>query len=493
MLTEDLIRSKNPKCSDIYKIQKLNICGEDIEDISIISKMKNLTILSLSSNNISDLSPLESCINLRELYLRKNNISSFQEITHLKNLLKLKILWLEGNPISNDPFYRYKVFRILPQVSIFDKNSDNENKSIPLSTIIMNKEKLNYKPVKKNYRRILLFIFYCFLFIALTLIVFQVIQKLIYCDNINHFKNKAVKYKKIKIHSDDSFHLKTKNEITIKYSDFWCNFDPEDFIIHKILSKKYKIKILYDDNPQIKPDYVIYSIFGKNYKKYNCTKIYYTFEPSVPNFSECNYSIGLRFLNIPNKRHFRNPINLDYFLVKNNLYNISISNGFKIKNRKFCAWLVSNSNCKARNMFYKLLSKYKKIDSGGDFHNNIGFKVKNKTDFFKNYKFAIVFENSKYLGYFTEKFRDALSSGTIPIYWGDDSILDTFNFKSYIHVKDRKEFEEKIKYIIKIDQNDTLYNEIIHEKIILNENKVNNMKQFENFLYDIFDKNKTKL
>ena len=134
-----------------------------------------------------------------------------------------------------------------------------------------------------------------------------------------------------------------------------------------------------------------------------------------------------------------------------------------------------------------MLSKYKKIDSGGNFINNIGFKVKNKTEFFKNYKFAIVFENSKYLGYCTEKITGALYSGTIPIYWGDDSILDIFNNKSYIHIRNESEFEEKIKYIIKIDQNDTLYNKIIHEKIILNENKANNMKQFENFLYNIFD------
>ena len=153
MLTEELILSKHPKCTDIYTIKKLNIWGEDIEDISIISKMKKLTILSLSSNNISDLSPLESCINLRELYLRNNNISSFQEITHLKNLLKLKILWLEGNPISDDPFYRYKVLQILPQVSIFD-NKNCESKLVKLDVTLRKRNQSENQNRKANYSQI---------------------------------------------------------------------------------------------------------------------------------------------------------------------------------------------------------------------------------------------------------------------------------------------------------------------------------------------------
>ena len=57
MLTKELILSKYPKYSDIKEIKKLDIFGEDIKDISIISKMPNLEILSLSSNKISSLYP----------------------------------------------------------------------------------------------------------------------------------------------------------------------------------------------------------------------------------------------------------------------------------------------------------------------------------------------------------------------------------------------------------------------------------------------------
>ena len=120
MLTKEYILSKYDKFSDITEIKKLDVYGEDIQDITIISKMPNIEILSLSSNKISSLSPLSICLNIRELYLRNNNINSFRELKHLQPIGNLKVLWLEGNPICKDKFYRDKVLNILPQVKILD-------------------------------------------------------------------------------------------------------------------------------------------------------------------------------------------------------------------------------------------------------------------------------------------------------------------------------------------------------------------------------------
>ena len=123
MLTKELIFSRNSKISELSEITKLNIYAEDIEDISIISSMPKLEYLSLSSNNISSLSALSDCIYLREIYLRNNNISSFEELNHLRHLFNLKVLWLEGNPICDDDFYRKKVLNILPQIISLDNKS----------------------------------------------------------------------------------------------------------------------------------------------------------------------------------------------------------------------------------------------------------------------------------------------------------------------------------------------------------------------------------
>ena len=162
MLTKELILTKYPKYSNIKEIKKLDIWGEDIENISIISKMPNLEILSLSSNKISSLSPLSYCLNMREIYLRNNNIYSFEELHHLKNLTKLKVLWLEGNPITKDIFYTEKVLNILPKLHnldnksiLFYKNGRKRGQSEE-QKLIKNEFDYNANYIKSNRKKILL-------------------------------------------------------------------------------------------------------------------------------------------------------------------------------------------------------------------------------------------------------------------------------------------------------------------------------------------------
>ena len=134
MLTEELILSKNPCFNDISSIRTLKINSQNISDISIISKIKELQYLSLSSNNISSLNPLSNCENLRELNLCNNKISSFEELYFLKNLKKLTILYLNGNPICDDNNYFNEVRKILPNLNYLDNielyrnNRDIKNK-----------------------------------------------------------------------------------------------------------------------------------------------------------------------------------------------------------------------------------------------------------------------------------------------------------------------------------------------------------------------------
>ena len=123
MLTKEFIESRLSTSLNISDLKKLNIYGQNIEDISILSSIPKLEYLSLSSNNISSLSPLSNCIYLREIYLRNNKIKSFEELKHLRPLFNLRVLWLEGNPICDDNNYRKKVLNILPQVVSLDNKN----------------------------------------------------------------------------------------------------------------------------------------------------------------------------------------------------------------------------------------------------------------------------------------------------------------------------------------------------------------------------------
>ena len=131
---------------------------------------------------------------------------------------------------------------------------------------------------------------------------------------------------------------------------------------------------------------------------------------------------------------------------------------------------------------------------GGKCKNNIKKKIKNKISFLSKYKFSIAMENSSGDGYLSEKIVDSFRAGTIPIYYGDYMIEEYINPKTYILVKGDKDMEEKIEYIKKIDNNDTLYRSIMKENPIIDYKIINKTKyeEFSMFLKNIFRQDKDK-
>lgn len=214
--------------------------------------------------------------------------------------------------------------------------------------------------------------------------------------------------------------------IKIKLVDFHRNFNFEKSLTYKILSKHYNVVI------SDKPDYIFYSgLYGGEHTKYkDCVKIFYTMENLAPDFNLCDYAIGFEYLNYED-RYCRMP----YYLFKENDIDLCLhkhQNNSSILKQKngFCSFVYSNGSADPiRDMIFNELTKYKKVDSGGKWRNNINIPngVNDKNDFQKHYKFAIACENSKHSGYSTEKIVQAFASKCIPIYWGDTRIKEIFN------------------------------------------------------------------
>jgi len=68
-------------------------------------------------------------------------------------------------------------------------------------------------------------------------------------------------------------------------------------------------------------------------------------------------------------------------------------------------------------------------------------KLDYKLDGLKDYRFSVAMENSISDLYFTEKILDCFFTGTIPIYWGTQRVLNIFNPKGIIMLEN---FLEKI-------------------------------------------------
>ena len=249
---------------------------------------------------------------------------------------------------------------------------------------------------------------------------------------------------------------------------------------------------LEEDNP----DYLIYATFGceNTLNKYNNTiKIAFFTENQLPDLNFADYAVGLGHIN-----HLDRFFTFPYFVYELTKRNIKIKDFEMVRNEvlnsrkreKFCAAVITNP-IGFRLNFIKELNKYKNIDMGGRFHNNVGGYVKDKIEFLKQYKFSLAMENSEADGYTSEKIIDAYLAGTIPIYYGDYMVDDYINPKTYILIRNHRDMANKINYIKKIDNDDNLYRSILKEKVFIDDFFVDNIEnERKKFLLHIFEQKK---
>eukprot|EP00667_Euglena_gracilis_P000263 EG_transcript_263 len=119
----------------LCKLEELNLednCIQRIEGLQNLPHLRKLELgknrigaveglqgnlclcqISLEDNEIASLKGFETLSSLMELYLNNNQVESVKEANHLRDLEKLIILDLSGNPMCKDPEYRlYSVYHL---------------------------------------------------------------------------------------------------------------------------------------------------------------------------------------------------------------------------------------------------------------------------------------------------------------------------------------------------------------------------------------------
>lgn len=274
-----------------------------------------------------------------------------------------------------------------------------------------------------------------------------------------------------------------KKKIKIDFTDFWGGFDKTNNYFFNLLKDEFDIEI--SNNP----DYIFFSVFGNNHQRYNCKKIFYTGENVAPPLGYCQWSFSFDYLD--DSRNYRLP----HYLLYDGYYELSRQKIIdeSMANRKFCNFVASNGNCHMRNDFMTKLSKYKTVDSGGRWMNNIGYAVSDKRKFQSEYKFSIAFENNAYRpefpGYTTEKIMEPMTVNSIPLYWGNPEIAREFNTKSFVNYYDFENEQDMIDYIIELDKNEDKYIELLNQPWFDNYNipENNKIENIKSFLYKIFE------
>jgi len=236
-----------------------------------------------------------------------------------------------------------------------------------------------------------------------------------------------------------------------------------------ILSTRYDVEV--DNNS---PEFLLFGDenFGTSNKKFSkndCVKIFYTGENRRPEKYDCHYAIT--FDHNYNNWHYRLPLFVIYMWALQNIHQTKYHYNYIFfpdleKKTDFASFVVGNPGCQERNDFFKLLSNYKKVDAGGRLFKNVNIDLPteaSKIEFLSKRKFNICFESMSYPGYVTEKILHAFYAGTIPIYWGSDTIDADFNNRSFINCHEYDSFNDVVDRIIELDDNNDEYNSIIDQ------------------------------
>ncbi|GKT27929.1 hypothetical protein ADUPG1_000291, partial [Aduncisulcus paluster] len=106
--------------SNMTKLKYLDLGSNEISSIMSLSNLKDLTNLSIYDNNISDISPLAGMYGLTDLYLHYNNIS---DISFLSSMNDLSILNLSNNPLSTTMSSSLTTLSSLPSLTTLTLDS----------------------------------------------------------------------------------------------------------------------------------------------------------------------------------------------------------------------------------------------------------------------------------------------------------------------------------------------------------------------------------
>jgi len=280
----------------------------------------------------------------------------------------------------------------------------------------------------------------------------------------------------------------TKRKIRIDFCDFYEEFKKNDNFLFNVLSRRFDVEIC------DRPDFLIYNCAGHEHRLHSCVRIFYTGESDKPDYRACDYSISCIRMDDP--RHLLLPLYVpwagpDESIVKqhDDVEKIMASK------TKFCAFVVGNYNRRKNHNrvdFFRKLSKYKRVDSGGRMFNNIGGHIPygpgRKIEFLRPYKFNIAWENRSLPGYTTEKIFEPMVARCLPIYWGDPDINEHFNPRSFLNRADFPSDEALIEKIIELDKDDSKYLQYVREPYFYNDqpNKFFDQERILDFFEKIF-------
>jgi hypothetical protein len=273
-----------------------------------------------------------------------------------------------------------------------------------------------------------------------------------------------------------------KPKLRVAFAYFWPGFTPQHFGAYfPYVIEKYDLVVAPD------PEVVFYSVFSPQFRPYadprhhapvarlqpgNFTRVFLTGENFEPDMEGCEFAMSFSAL-VDHPNHLRLPL----WVFENRAWGFGPerlvkrdTDWEKIAREKteFCNFVYLHE-VPYRDAIFRMLSRYKRVDAGGLWLNNMNgrtvpmapSRVAGKVEFLRRYKFTLAVENTIWPGYTTEKLVDPMYAASIPIYVGDPQAKLSFDPASYIDFSDFSTMKEMMEFVREVDNNRDLYLEML--------------------------------
>ncbi|MCR4661104.1 MAG: hypothetical protein K5765_03760 [Clostridia bacterium] len=281
--------------------------------------------------------------------------------------------------------------------------------------------------------------------------------------------------------------LLTKKKIKIAFKDFWPGFNI------KQLGKAFNNNpYLFENNIELvisdDPDICFFGTFG-NFIFDACNtdpkiiKVLFISEVLSPDFLFFDYCFCFEPYNFNGRNCFYPEFvySMEYFGTALSQKTFAQCKEIIKEKTIFCEMIYNHDGIDvSRKKYFDLLNSYKKVESAGTFLNNQPNNEtvsclngnKSKINYQNKCKFSICIQSIKKDWFINEKIVHSLYANEIPIVYATEDIKKIFNPKRFIFIEDYDTDEELLNRIVKIDNDDRLFCEIISEPPFLENNFV---------------------
>jgi len=259
-----------------------------------------------------------------------------------------------------------------------------------------------------------------------------------------------------------------KPVIRLRYINFYDGFDDDQCRKNVLMDLCDEFEFVFSGPPDI----VLVGCYGQQMPPLcDALKVGYYQENLGPDLENFDYFFGCEYTEIVNNPKYCKRI---FLPAPNDLFTgCADPEGAFREKTEFCNFIYS-SRVPFRERFFKELARRRPVSAPGKSMNNCSDLSsrtsanweEDKAKYLRKFKFTIAFENSRRIGYATEKLYETWRADTVPIYWGDPCLNQIANPDALIIVN--SDWERDVLPWLKLPERRIPYRPTYREPSLIN-------------------------